>query len=68
MPLKHVDFLDNFSIRQNQVIFLVYGKNRKKIGSVSRQNKNNIIWFLGSVVFKKNNILHSKHRRKNRYL
>ena len=68
MPLKHVDFLDNFSIRQNQVIFLVYGKNRKKIGSVSRQNKNNIIWFLGSVFFKKNNILHSKHRRKNRYL
>ena len=68
MPLKHVDFLDNFSIRQNQVIFLVYGKNRKKIGSVSRQNKNNIIWFLGSVFLKKNNILHSKHRRKNRYL
>ena len=49
MPLKHVDFLDNFSIRQNQVIFLVYGKNRKKIGSVSRQNKNNIIWFFEPV-------------------
>ena len=30
---------------------LIYGQDSKKIGSVGRQNKNNIIWFLGSVFF-----------------
>ena len=40
-------------IRRNQVNFLVYRQDSKKIGSVGRQNKNNVIWFLGSVFFKK---------------
>ena len=39
--------------RRNQVNFLIYGPDskKKKIGSVGWQNKNNIIWFLGSVFF-----------------
>ena len=31
------------SFRRNQVNFLVYGQDSKKIESVGRQNKNNII-------------------------
>ena len=40
-------------IRQNLVNFLVYGQGSKKIGSVGRQNENNVIWFLGLAFFKK---------------
>ena len=40
-------------LRGNQVNFLVYGKDVKKSGSVGRKNKNEIICFLGSTVFKK---------------
>ena len=43
-----------FPLRRNQVNFLVYGQDSKKIGSVGQQNKNNI--------------LHRKHRRKTRNL
>ena len=43
------------------------GKTAKKLGSVVQQNKNNVIWFLGSVFFK-NDISHRKHRRKTRNL
>ena len=42
-----------FSMRWNQINFLVYGQGSKKIRSVGRKNKKNIIWFLGSVSFKK---------------
>ena len=40
-------------IRQNQVSFLAYREDSKKIGLFDQQNKNNIIWFLGSVFFKR---------------
>ena len=40
------------SFRRNQVNFLVYGQDSKKIESVGRQNKNNIIWSLGLLFFK----------------
>ena len=56
-------YLSRIYVRRNQVTLLVYGQDsQKKIGSVGRQNENNIICLLGSVFFK--NILHSKHRRK----
>ena len=40
------------SLRRNQVNFLVYRQDSKKIGSVGRQTKNNIIWFWRSRFFK----------------
>ena len=59
-------------LRRNQVNFLIYDqgskkkkkKKRKRKRLVGRQNKNDIIWFSGSVFFLKNNILHSKHNTK----
>ena len=56
-PIGSGVFVVNF--RRNQVNFLVYGQDSKKIRSVGRQNRNNIIWFLGSTFFKE----YSKHRK-----
>ena len=63
-----------FPIRRNQVNFWSTSKaekkkkkkKKKKECSVGPQNDNNI-WFLGLVFFK-NNILHTKHRKKNVFL
>ena len=38
-------------IGETKLMFWSTGKTAKT-GSVGRQNKNNIIWFLGSVLFK----------------
>ena len=38
-------------LSETKLIFCSTGKAAKKSGLVGRQNKNNIIWFLGSVFF-----------------
>ena len=41
------------SLGETKLILWSTGKTAKEIGSVGRQNKNNVIQFLGSVFFKK---------------
>ena len=41
--------LGSFSLGETKLIFWSTWKTAKNIGLVSRQNENNIIWFLGSV-------------------
>ena len=41
----------NNTLGETKLIFLVYEQDSEKIGSVGRQNKNDVIWFLGSVLF-----------------
>ena len=53
VPTESQNGLYKNKLRGNQVNFLVYGKDAKKSGSVGRKNKNEIICFLGSTVFKK---------------
>ena len=53
VPTESQNGLYKNKLRGNQVNFLVYGKDAKKSGSVGRKNKNEIICFLGSIVFKK---------------
>ena len=53
VPTESQNGLYKNKLRRNEVNFLVYGQDNKKSGSVDRQNKNDIIWFLGSIFFKK---------------
>ena len=53
VPTESQNGLYKNKLRGNQVNFLVYGKDAKKSGSVGRKSKNEIICFLGSIVFKK---------------
>ena len=46
-------YLIYWMLGDTKLIFWSTRKTEKKIGSVGRQNKNNIIWFLGPVFFKK---------------
>ena len=41
------------TLGETKLIFLIYRKDSKENRSISQQNKNNFVWFLGSVLFKK---------------
>ena len=51
--MAHKIGFKNSTLGETKLIFLVYPKDSEKIGSIGRQSKNNIIWFLGSVFFEK---------------